>query len=144
MGRSVQLNQSDGMEDIMTTEPARDYEADIRNCVRTFYEKAAADDLIGPIFKGVIKDWDAHLATMDDFWSNALIGTERYTAAPFPPHLKLQMTQAHFDRWRDLWAPAVEATLPEPLRTKALSIGEHMAHCWGRAYTSMKAKMVEA
>lgn len=128
----------------MTTKPAEDHEAKIHACVRAFYETAAADDLIGPIFKTVIVDWDGHLATMDDFWSGALLGTQRYTAAPFPPHIKLTMTQAHFDRWRDLWTVAVNATLPEPLRAKALSIGEHMSHCWGRAYTNMRKSMAEA
>ncbi|MDB5650791.1 MAG: Hemoglobin [Hyphomicrobiales bacterium] len=127
----------------MTIEPDTDYEADIRNCVRVFYEKAAADDLIGPVFTGAIRDWDGHLKTMDDFWSASLLGTTRYTAAPFAPHLKLEMTQAHFDRWLELWAPSVEQTLPESLQAKALAIGQHMSHCWGRAYVSMK-KMTAA
>lgn len=53
------------------------------------------------------------------------------------------MTQAHFDRWRDLWVPTAEKFLPEPLRSKAVNAGEHMAHCWGRAYVTMKAQMNE-
>ena len=119
-------------------------EAAIEKCVRAFYELARADDLLGPVFNGWIKDWAQHLKMMDDFWSGALLGTQRYTAAPFPPHLKLEMTQAHFDRWHALWAPTVEATLPESIRGKALSIAEHMAHCWGRAYTTMKSQMAQA
>ena len=120
-------------------EPA--LETAIHDCVRRFYDAARADDLLGPVFNGWIKDWDAHLTTMDSFWSGALLGTERYKAAPFPPHLKLKMAQEHFDRWRDLWVPAVEATLPEPIRSKAISISEHMAHCWGRAYLNMTSEM---
>ena len=120
-----------------------EHEAAISACVRAFYDVARADDLLGPVFNGVIRDWDAHLKTMEDFWSGALTGTERYRAAPFPPHLKLEMTQAHFDRWRDLWLPAAEKHLPEPLRAKAMSAGEHMAHCWGRAFLTMKSQMKE-
>ncbi len=116
----------------------------IRACVRDFYEKAKVDDLLGPVFNGSIRDWDKHLSTMDDFWSGALLGTQRYTAAPFPPHLKLTMGQEHFDRWRDLWIPSVEATLPDPIRARAISMGEHMSHCWGRAYTMMTREKADA
>ncbi len=120
-----------------------EHEAAIDACVRAFYDLARADDLLGPVFNGAIRDWAAHLKTMNDFWSGALTGTTRYQAAPFPPHLKLDMTQDHFDRWRDLWLPAAQKYLPEPLRSKAVSAGEHMAHCWGRAYVTMKAQMKE-
>jgi hemoglobin len=119
-------------------------EAAIRTCVRAFYDLARADDLLGPVFNGVIRDWQAHLTTMDDFWSGALLGTKRYTAAPFPPHVKLDMTQDHFDRWKALWIPSAEKYLPEPIRGKAVSIGEHMAHCWGRAYVTLRGQMEQA
>jgi len=119
-------------------------EAAIQTCVRAFYDLARADDLLGPVFNGSVKDWAQHLKLMDDFWSGALLGTTRYIAAPFPPHLRLEMTQAHFDRWRELWVPTVQTTLPEPIRAKAISMAEHMAHCWGRAYTTMKSQMAQA
>jgi hemoglobin len=126
------------------TEANPDSEAAIRACVRRFYDLAKADDLLGPVFNGWIKDWDKHLATMDDFWSGALLGTERYQSAPFPPHLKMAMGQEHFDRWKELWVPVVEATLPAPIRSKAVSISEHMAHCWGRAYLTMTSQTADA
>ncbi len=116
-------------------------EAAVRACVVGFYEVARADDLIGPVFEGAIRDWDGHLKTMDDFWSSALLGTQRYNRAPFPPHLKLDMTQDHFDRWGVLWTAAAKKYLPEALAAKAVSAGEHMAHCWGRAYVQMKEQM---
>ena len=119
-------------------------EAAIQTCVRAFYDRARADDLLGPVFDGWIKDWPQHLKMMDDFWSGALLGTQRYTAAPFPPHLKLEMNQAHFDRWQALWVPTAEATLPGSIRGKAVSIAEHMSHCWGRAYATMKSQMQSA
>ncbi len=123
------------------SESVPDSETAIRACVRAFYDVARKDDLLGPVFNGSVRDWDKHFATTDDFWASALLGVEHYKSAPFPPHLKLDMTQAHFDRWRDLWTPAVEAHLPEPLRSKAISMGEHMSHCWGRAYVTMKEQM---
>ena len=119
-------------------------ESAIQSCVRAFYDLARADDLLGPVFNASVKNWPQHLKMMDDFWSGALLGTQRYSAAPFPPHLKLEMTQDHFDRWRELWVPTVQATLPEPIRARAISIAEHMSHCWGRAYTTMKSQMAQA
>lgn len=35
-------------------------------CVRAFYDLARADDLLGPVFNGSIRDWTAHIATMND------------------------------------------------------------------------------
>lgn len=118
-------------------------EAAVRGCVRAFYDVARTDDLLGPVFNGAIRDWDGHLSTMDDFWSAALLGTERYRRAPFPPHLKLDMGQEHFDRWRDLWVEAAQSSLTAELAERAASMGASMAHCWGRAFVSMKARMQE-
>ena len=128
----------------LTAEQIESFEAAIRACVRDFYDKAKVDPLLGPVFNGAIRDWGKHLTTMDDFWSGALLGTQRYTAAPFPPHLKLTMGQEHFDRWRDLWLPSAQAKLPEPLAARAVSMGEHMSHCWGRAYVTMTREKAEA
>ncbi len=125
------------------TEREPDYDADIRACVRAFYDKARADEMIGPIFDSIIMDWSQHIDIMNNFWSDALLGTTRYTNTPFPPHVKIPMDQRHFDRWRDLWSPTVQETLPEPLRTKAVSIGEHMAHCWGRAHATLSGQLAE-
>jgi len=119
-------------------------ESAIQSCVRVFYDLVRADDLLGPVFNASVKNWPQHIKMMDDFWSGALLGTQRYSAAPFPPHLKLDMTQDHFDRWRERWVPTVQATLPEPIRARAISIAEQMSHCWGRAYTTMKSQMAQA
>jgi hemoglobin len=135
---------SPNSEESRMTEPEQDFEADIRTTVRAFYDKARSDDLLGPVFNSIVKDWDQHLRIMDDFWSGALLGTQRYSSAPFPPHVKIKMDQSHFDRWKDLWLPAVAEHLPEVLRAKATSMGEHMAHCWGRAHSTMSKQMAEA
>ena len=116
-------------------------EAAIRSCIRAFYDVARKDDLLGPLFNGVIKDWDGHMKTMDDFWSAALLGTERYRRAPFPPHLKLDMGQEHFDRWRDLWVETAKSSMPGDLGERAANMGVSMAHCWGRGFVQIKSQM---
>ncbi len=47
-------------------------EEKIARLVATFYGRARADDLIGPIFNAQVKDWDHHIAKISDFWSSML------------------------------------------------------------------------
>ena len=35
--------------------------ADVAQLVHTFYAKVRKDAVLGPIFNGIIHDWDAHL-----------------------------------------------------------------------------------
>ena len=42
-----------------------------------FYAAVRRDDVLGPIFDQHVKNWDAHLPTMVDFWSSALLCAAR-------------------------------------------------------------------
>jgi hemoglobin len=46
--------------------------------VRLFYERGLADDVLGPIFRAAIHDWDAHIPIVASFWSSMIHGTQRY------------------------------------------------------------------
>jgi hemoglobin len=74
-------------------------EGNIAQLVATFYGRARADDLIGPIFNAAVKDWDHHIAQISDFWSSMLLKTGRYDGRPMRPHLVLPLKGEHFDRW---------------------------------------------
>lgn len=74
-------------------------EENIARLVATFYGRARADDLIGPIFNAHVADWDHHIARIADFWSSVMLKTGRYDGRPMPPHLRLQLKGEHFDRW---------------------------------------------
>ncbi len=108
--------------------------------LRRFYEKVQADDLIGPVFAGAVHDWEGHIATMRDFWSRALLGTTRYNGQPFPPHLRLAIGKAHFDRWLQLWKQAAEETMPAALASHVTNMAGNMSHCWGAALESALTK----
>lgn len=105
--------------------------------MRCFYAKVKADDLIGPVFERTVHDWDAHIQTMVDYWSRALLGSARYQGQPFAPHLPLKIGQAHFDRWLALWSEAAHETMPFGLADHVTKIAGNMSHCWGRALESM-------
>ena len=98
-----------------------------------FYEKIKADDLIGPLFASKVHDWDAHIRTMQDFWSRAILATERYTGQPFQPHVGMGIKSAHFERWLALWKEAADETMPEPLAEHVVAMAANMSHCWGAA-----------
>lgn len=92
--------------------PAVD-DAAISLLIRTFYERARTDDLIGPIFEKAVEDWDEHIGKISDFWSNIMLRTSRYNGRPMRPHLILPLEGEHFDRWLALF----EATARELFAT---------------------------
>ena len=46
--------------------------------VERFYAKVRLDPEIGPVFDDAVRNWDAHLALLKDFWSTVLLTTGRY------------------------------------------------------------------
>lgn len=84
-------------------------EEDIKKLVDTFYDKVNKDSLLAPVFNveaGV--DWKAHLPKMYKFWGTQLIGTADYVGRPFPPHMKLNISVEHFNRWIQLFLETVD------------------------------------
>lgn len=89
-------------------------EAMIRNLVHAFYGRVRADETLGPIFAAEVEDWDAHLDTLVDFWSSIALMTARYDGRPMPAHVKLDVGEAHFARWLELFRDtAREVCTPE-------------------------------
>jgi hemoglobin len=104
-----------------------DPEAAIMACVRSFYGEAQQDPALGSIFAAKVHDWEVHYKTVANFWSRALLGTERYSGHPFPLHFNLPVEPAHFDRWLALFAIATKTHLPPELAEKAMAKANHMA-----------------
>jgi hemoglobin len=85
-------------------------EAEIDRLVRAFYTRIRADEVLGPIFNGIIgDDWEPHLLKMIDFWSSVMLTTGRYKGQPMRAHLKLkQVTPKLFDRWLTMFRETAE------------------------------------
>jgi truncated hemoglobin YjbI len=111
-------------------EPVETSEAEIDNLVRIFYASAMDDPLIGPVFGGVVADWEHHFKVVRDFWSRALLGTERYNGSPFTPHLLLKLKPEFFVRWLDLFRAAANETLSPSAARAAIARVEHMSVCF--------------
>lgn len=74
--------------------------ADVVQMVDSFYAKVRQDELLGPIFNGVIQDrWPEHLEKLHRFWETLLLGNQTYLGRPFPPHAQLPIGMEHFERW---------------------------------------------
>ncbi|MGE3645664.1 MAG: group III truncated hemoglobin [Beijerinckiaceae bacterium] len=106
--------------------------------VARFYEIVRDDALIGPIFLGSVHDFPAHMKTMVDFWSRMTLGTERYAGMPLPPHVKLDLTPEHFERWLAVWKEAAFATMPEPLAELVTQRAANMSAHWIAALQSVR------
>lgn len=82
---------------------------DIQLLVDSFYSKVRQDTYIGPIFNDVAKvDWDEHLPKLYNFWSDLLLGEDSYRGRPFPPHMKLNLENGHFEQWLRLFVQTVD------------------------------------
>ena len=102
-------------------------EAAIERMVRLFYERGLADPVLGPIFRGAIHDWDAHIPVVCDFWSGVILGTRRYAGNAFGPHAKLSFEPEAFDRWLAVFESAARDALAQPHAERAIGVARHMA-----------------
>jgi hemoglobin len=102
-------------------------EVAIELCVRRFYERAQKDPMLARIFEVSVPDWEHHISKIHDFWSRALLGTERYEGFPFPPHMRLPVETEHFERWLELFEGTARETLSPELAEKAIERARHMA-----------------
>ncbi len=117
---------TDAAAAIPVSEHAR-IEQNISALVRSFYGKARADALLGPVFNAAVADWEHHFARIDDFWSHVLLGTTRYSGHPYPLHTALPVGADHFSRWLALFEETARETLEPTLAEKAVAKARHMA-----------------
>jgi hemoglobin len=103
----------------------------IHDVVHGFYDRIRADDVLGPIFNGVIReeDWPKHLQKMCDFWSSGFLRTVRYTGRPLQPHLVIpDIGEEHFRRWLTLFRDTVHATCPPAVADLFMHRAIRIAH----------------
>lgn len=114
-------------------------EAAIAKMVRRFYELGLADDVLGPMFRETVHDFEEHYGIVGDFWSHALLGTERYKrGTPYVHHTHLTVEEVHFERWMKAFSRAVEETLPPELAEPAMNRARHMAESFRMGLLPLK------
>jgi hemoglobin len=89
-------------------------EKDVLLLVRTFYGKVRKDDLLGPIFNGIIKDWEEHFERLTNFWVSNLFFNKKYIGDPLQKHVEVDTThngtinEMHFGVWLNLWFETID------------------------------------
>lgn len=111
--------------------------------VGRFYEKVRRHAVLGPIFNGIITDWDAHLKMLTDFWESQLFLKRTYLGNPVAVHqevdakMKHTITPEHFGLWMNLWFE----TLDEGFEGETAWIAKNRAQ---KMSTMLYMKMYEA
>lgn len=113
-----------------------DRKEDIHYLVKTFYNSALTDPLIGPIFKAANFDLESHIPVMVSFWETILFDVITYQGNPMLKHLDLNRSvplhPEHFERWMTIWKETINNKFSGPLAEKAIiramSIGQLMEY----------------
>ena len=87
---------------------------DIHRLVTRFYSKVRKDEVLGPFFNNSIKDWDAHLNHLTDFWESSLFLKLKFLGDPLQAHIKVDkahnnaITELHFGIWLNYWSQTID------------------------------------
>jgi hemoglobin len=104
--------------------------------VRRFYDQIRVHETLGPIFNGVVKDWEHHLIHLSDFWEMILLQTGP-GAGKFNPtkvHREVDaafdnsIEQAHFGNWLELWFSTIDRYFEGEVADYAKEHARRMAH----------------
>jgi hemoglobin len=116
---------------------------DIDRLVREFYRAAAMDDLLGSVFEAARVDWNAHIATLIDFWSWQLLGEPGYDGQPLrahePVNARTPLSHTHYERWVELFCETVDVAFAGPRAAVAKGRGRKMAAAMERLLSGMSA-----
>lgn len=132
--------QTDGRADTRTDIVDRD---DIELVVRNFYRDAAMDDVLGPVFEAANVNWNAHIATLIDFWAWQLLGEARYDGQPLlaheSVHARTPLSHAHYQRWVELFCETIDVAFRGPSAEVAKGRGRKMASAMERLLSGVSA-----
>ena len=108
---------------------------DIEALMRSFYEKALIDEMIGFFFTEVVPlNMEMHLPVIVEFWETVLFGKLKYKGNAMKVHQHIHSLSAfrdeHFERWLFLFISTVDALFEganaELAKQRAISIATMM------------------
>lgn len=104
--------------------------------VRKFYDRVRLHPELGPIFNGVVADWETHFIHLSDFWEMILLhtgpGGGRFN--PVKVHREVDkavdysIEQAHFGNWLELWFSTLDEFFEGDIANYAKEHARKMAH----------------
>ena len=122
--------------------------ADCERLVRTFYERALIDPIIGYLFTDVARlDLEAHVPEITSFWETILLGAQSYRGGAFRPHAELHkkvpLRAGHFERWLVLWRETVDSLFEGPRSELAKSHATRVARAFYERLEAMRSAPVQ-
>lgn len=104
--------------------------------VRRFYDRVREHELLGPVFNGIVEDWEHHLIHLSDFWEMILLqtGPGRGMFNPTKVHREVDaqvdhsITQVHFGNWLELWFATIDEYFVGENADYAKEHARRMAH----------------
>ncbi|MDG1711913.1 MAG: group III truncated hemoglobin [Flavobacteriaceae bacterium] len=95
-----------------------------------FYEKIRSDELLGPIFNTVIKNWPEHLEHLTDFWETQLFFVGMFKGNPLKKHVEVDSQTNHFGVWLNYWFETFdflfEGERVQVAKNRARIMGSHL------------------
>jgi hemoglobin len=75
----------------------------ILKLVKPFYADVRQHAVLGPIFNANIRDWNAHMEKIAEFWALQSGGKSKYGGGFAGAHMSLGLRPEHFQNWLALW-----------------------------------------
>jgi len=109
---------------------------DVSLQVRNFYAKVRVHPQLGPIFNGIVDDWETHLERLTDFWEMVILNTGPGAGKfnPVKAHKEVdnatgqQIHQALFGHWLELWFTTLDENFTGENAAFAKEHARKMAH----------------
>lgn len=111
--------------------------ADLDALLAAFYGRAVVDPRLRPVFVDEMQlDLAVHLPVIAAFWEQVLFRTGSYGGRTMEVHRRIHeripLTEAHFDRWLELWQSSVDAMFAGPVAEQAKTHATRMASVFQR------------
>ena len=104
---------------------------DIQYLVETFYNKALADKVIGPVFAAAQFSLEQHIPVMVRFWETILLDVVSYKGNPMLKHIAMNKTiplkPEHFESWLNIWKDTVNSKFSGLCAQQAVNRAEGIA-----------------
>ena len=92
--------------------------ADIKRLLVRFYDVAAHDDLIGPIFAELANS-ELHRQDLYHYWGAVLLDKQDSGHHVFPVHIQFMERPQHFIRWLSLFLGTIDSLFSGPNAERA-------------------------
>jgi hemoglobin len=100
--------------------------------LHAFYADVRQHALLGPIFNAHIKNWNAHIAKIAEFWARQTGGPSTYSGGFAAAHLKLGIEPEHFRHWLALWEFNCRRNLSATEAGEMIALAHSLAERLGR------------